>query len=234
MPALAPDRSGMLAPRCRVPADLPRICRQKSIFDRIVASCLLVVAVPVVAIACLLVRATSRGPAIYSQRRVGQYGKVFTIYKIRTMFHDCESFSGPRWSTPNDPRVTRLGKILRALHIDELPQLINVLKGEMSLIGPRPERPEIASKLRESIPGYDLRATIKPGVSGFAQIHLPPDTNLASVRKKLLLDLHYIENASLWFDVKIVLATALKVFGIHRPQGIAALPQAPNAEWIDG
>ena len=142
----------------------------------------------------LLVKVTSRGPALYSQCRVGRYGRIFTIFKVRTMFHDCERLTGPRWSTPGDPRVTFIGHILRKLHLDELPQLWNVLKGEMSLIGPRPERPEIAAKLSETMPGYDWRVAVLPGISGHAQIHLPPDTTIGSVRTKLVFDRHYIRH----------------------------------------
>lgn len=212
--------------RCRVPASLPRTCRLKAALDLALALVIAVPALPATLLACAVVRLTSRGPAIYSQKRVGQFGRVFTIYKIRTMFHECESFSGPRWASPDDPRVTYVGRWLRKLHIDELPQLWNVFRGEMSLVGPRPERPEIAAQLRESLPGYDRRVVVRPGVSGFAQIHLPPDTNLASVRRKLALDAHYVENASLWFDLRIMFATAGKVVALHRPLGIVALRRA--------
>src|SRR6185436_10775300 len=106
-----------------------------------------VVAVPVALAAMLVVRLTSRGPAIYTQNRVGYGGRMFTIYKIRTMIHNCESLTGPRWCVPGDPRVTPVGSVLRKLHIDELPQFLNVLRGDMSLVGPRPERPEFVRKL---------------------------------------------------------------------------------------
>jgi len=206
--------------------DVRWVCRLKTAIDYIFAVLLLIPAVPTVFIAWAAVRLSSRGPGFYSQERVGQFGHVFTIYKLRTMYHECESFTGPRWSTPGDPRVTRIGGILRALHFDELPQLWNVLRGEMSLIGPRPERPEIAAKLRQSIPNYDARMVLKPGVSGFAQIHLPPDTNTASVRRKLMLDLHYIQNISVWLDLKIMMCTGLKVIGMHKMAGTDAIPNA--------
>jgi len=209
---------------CRLPVDVRWVCRSKAMLDYLLAAVLLIPAVPMVFMAWCLVRITSRGPGFYSQERVGQFGHVFTIIKLRTMYHECESITGPRWSTPDDPRVTRIGKVLRSLHIDELPQLWNVLAGQMSLIGPRPERPEIAAKLRQSIPSYDVRMVLKPGVSGLAQIHLPPDTNLASVRRKLLLDIHYIQNVSVWMDVKIIACTALKVIGLHHMRGTNALP----------
>src|SRR5207237_10607340 len=164
----------------------------------------------------LLVRATSRGPALYTQTRVGQGGRVFTLYKIRTMYHDCERQSGPRWSTPGDPRITPVGRVLRRLHLDELPQLWNVLKGDMNLIGPRPERPEIVAKLRASVPGYDRRHAVKPGITGFAQIHLPPDSCLRSVKNKLVYDLFYIRNRSARLELLVLFATGLKLLGLKR------------------
>ena len=201
----------------RSPAALRRTCRIKDALDRALALLLLIASAPVMLAAVLLVKLSSRGPGVYSQKRVGQFGHVFTIYKVRTMFNDCESKSGPRWSTPGDPRVTKVGRVLRALHIDELPQLWNVLRGEMSLIGPRPERPEIAAKLTAAVDDYNERVAVKPGISGHAQVNLPPDTNLASVRRKLVLDRFYIRNLSVGFDLKIMLFTALKLFGM-RPQ----------------
>jgi lipopolysaccharide/colanic/teichoic acid biosynthesis glycosyltransferase len=185
----------------------------KDCLDRVLAVLVAIAAAPVLLGAMLLVKLSSRGPSLYSQRRVGQFGRVFTIYKIRTMRHDCESKTGPRWATPRDPRVTPVGRVLRKLHIDELPQLWNVLRGEMSLLGPRPERPEIATKLRHAIDDYDFRVAIKPGISGLAQVHLPPDTSLQSVRDKLVLDRQYIGQMSLWLDCKIFAATALKFVG---------------------
>jgi lipopolysaccharide/colanic/teichoic acid biosynthesis glycosyltransferase len=117
---------------------------------------------------------------------------------------------------PGDPRVTGVGKVLRRLHLDELPQLFNVLKGDMSLVGPRPERPEIVKKLRQLVPGYDRRHAVKPGITGFAQIHLPPDSCVRSVKNKVIYDLFYIRNRSAGFEAYIVLATVLKLFGLRR------------------
>lgn len=214
------------------PDQLRAVFWTKSIADYLIASLMLIVCLPIIAFCCLLVWLTSRGPAIYRQERVGQYGRVFTIYKIRTMYVDCERHTGPQWAKPGDPRVTLVGKVLRALHLDELPQIFNVLRGEMSLIGPRPERPQIAAKLNASIPGYDRRVMVKPGVSGFAQIHLPPDTNLTSVRNKLVLDFYYLRNLSTWFDCKIFLATALKMFHLYPKRGLGAIPDHSGAEEI--
>jgi lipopolysaccharide/colanic/teichoic acid biosynthesis glycosyltransferase len=132
------------------------------------------------------------------------------------MYHDCESLTGPRWSMPGDPRITPVGKVLRRLHLDELPQLLNVLKGDMSLVGPRPERPEIVKKLRHSVPGYDRRHAVKPGITGFAQIHLPPDSCVRSVKNKLIYDLFYIRNRGAWMELYILLATGMKLFGLRR------------------
>ncbi len=186
----------------------------KEIVDFSLAAILLVITSPILLGCMILVRVTSRGPSIYSQQRVGRFGKVFVIYKIRTMQHECESLTGPRWCIPKDPRVTKIGRILRKLHLDELPQLWNILKGEMSLIGPRPERPEIAKKLVKLIPGYNLRLLVKPGITGEAQIHVPPDTGLHTVRAKLVYDRLYIRNISLWNDLRILFMTILKTIGL--------------------
>ena len=136
---------------------------------------------------------TSPGPAFYTQTRVGQGGRPFTIYKLRTMIHNCESLTGPRWCMPGDPRVTPAGWLLRVTHLDELPQLLNVLRGEMSLVGPRPERPEFLPQLERALPAYRQRLVVRPGVTGLAQVKLPADTDLDSVRRKLAHDLYYIE-----------------------------------------
>jgi lipopolysaccharide/colanic/teichoic acid biosynthesis glycosyltransferase len=190
--------------------------RAKAAVDYALAAGMMALALPFMVACMLLVRLTSRGPAIYTQTRVGRDGRVFTLYKIRTMQHDCEKQTGPRWSPPNDPRITTLGRLLRKLHLDELPQLWNVLKGDMSLIGPRPERPEIVKRLRESVPGYDRRHAVKPGITGYAQVHLPPDTCLRSVKNKLVYDLFYIRNRSAVMELYILFATGLKLFGLKK------------------
>ena len=135
------------------------------------------------------------------------------------MIHNCESLTGPRWSMPGDPRVTCIGAFLRASHLDELPQLLNVLRGEMSLIGPRPERPEFVPELERELPGYWQRLTVRPGVTGLAQVQLPPDTDLNSVRRKLAHDLYYIRHLSPWLDLRLLLCTAVYALGL--PFGIA-------------
>lgn len=200
----------------RTLGSLRRTLALKASFDYTVSALLLLLTAPLMAVCALLVRLTSRGPAFYSQQRVGQFGRVFTIYKLRTMFHHCERLTGPTWSVPGDPRVTPVGRILRAIHVDELPQLVNVLRGQMSLIGPRPERPEIAGQLAKAIDDYNARSAVLPGITGHAQVHLPPDTSVANVRDKVLLDRHYLSRLSMWFDLGTLVRTGLKVIGLYR------------------
>jgi len=190
------------------------IMARKRIFDIVLSSLIMICASPLVMAAMLLVRLTSSGPVIYTQTRLGRGGRPFTIYKIRTMQHNCELMSGIKWATPRDPRVTFLGRILRRTHIDELPQLWNVLCGEMSLVGPRPERPVIAEQLRKAIVLYDERLRIRPGLTGLAQVQLAPDSNIAGVTRKLACDLHYIRNRGLWLDLRLLVSTALGVCAI--------------------
>lgn len=211
------------APRMRLspgdPPVLPPLTlgeRAKAAADFVLAAIMLVPALPLLFLCVVLVRLTSRGPAIYTQARVGRGGKVFTLYKIRTMYHDCEKLTGPTWCKPGDARITPIGRVLRKLHFDELPQLFNVLKGEMSLVGPRPERPEIVKRLREQVVGYDRRHAVKPGITGFAQIHLPPDSCVRSVRNKLVYDLFYVRLRSVRMELFILFATGLKMLGLKR------------------
>jgi lipopolysaccharide/colanic/teichoic acid biosynthesis glycosyltransferase len=188
--------------------------RVKPWLDVLFALFLFVLAAPFICVAALLVKLTSRGPAFYSQVRLGLGGRPFAIRKLRTMYHNCERLSGPCWSTANDCRITPVGRFLRRSHIDELPQLWNVLCGEMSLVGPRPERPELIPTLARSIPGYRHRLEVRPGVTGLAQIQLPPDTDLDSVRRKLTLDLYYVRNLSLRLDLGILLWMPCYLLGI--------------------
>jgi lipopolysaccharide/colanic/teichoic acid biosynthesis glycosyltransferase len=186
----------------------------KRIIDCVLATIFLLITSPLLFLLMILIRCTSRGPAIYPQVRLGRRDRRFTLYKLRTMQHDCEKLTGPCWALPNDPRVTLVGRFLRRTHMDELPQLWNVLRGEMSLVGPRPERPEIIVKLEDSIPQYSERRQVLPGLTGLAQLQLPPDTDLSCVRRKLVYDLHYIDSASLWLDIRILAGTVLKVMGL--------------------
>lgn len=187
----------------------------KRVFERLLAALLLAICSPLLAALALTIRCTSRGPAIYAQTRLGLRNRSFTLYKLRTMQHDCERLTGPCWAIPNDPRVTRVGRFLRATHLDELPQLWNVVRGEMSLIGPRPERPEIIKKLEVAIPRYAERRRVLPGLTGLAQLQLPPDTDFTCVRRKLVYDLHYIEKASFGLNCRILLGTVCKVVGLR-------------------
>lgn len=186
----------------------------KTVLDGLAATIILVVAMPFVLISALLVRLTSHGPAFYTQMRLGRSGKPYVIYKLRSMYHDCERYSGIRWSSKGDNRVTPFGRFLRKSHIDELPQLWNVLRGEMSLIGPRPERPELVVSLEKALPRYRDRLLVKPGLTGLAQIQLPPDTDLESVRQKLVLDRVYVHYRSFWLDLRIYLATIVYLAGV--------------------
>jgi lipopolysaccharide/colanic/teichoic acid biosynthesis glycosyltransferase len=192
--------------------------RWKAILDRVAAALLLLPGLPIMAVLAILVRLTSRGPAVYRQRRVGLKGRVFSLYKFRSMRQDAEAHSGAVWAQAHDPRVTPLGRILRRLHLDELPQLFNVLKGEMSLVGPRPERPEFVQVLSAAIPGYLNRIEVAPGITGLAQLNLPPDSDLDSVRRKLALDLEYIQRAGLLLDIRLFLATCARV--VKLPEGL--------------
>lgn len=185
----------------------------KAGIDFVAALFLLVILSPLLFVLMVLVRITSRGPAVYTQRRLGRDGRVFTILKLRSMYSDSER-DGIRWSRPGDTRVTPLGKFLRASHFDELPQLLNVLKGEMSLVGPRPERPEIVAQLEQALPDYRLRLQVRPGLTGLAQVLQPPDTDLDSVRRKLDYDLTYLDGLTFRLDFKILLATVLVLMAI--------------------
>lgn len=187
--------------------------RFKRACDLALGSGLLIVTLPVILALWALVRATSAGPGFYSQVRVGAGGRNFRILKIRTMTNNCETGSGVKWATKGDARVTTVGRVLRKMHLDELPQLWNVLRGDMSLVGPRPERPEFVVPLSAEIEGYSERHRARPGVTGLAQIQLPADTDVESVRRKLAYDRYYVENASFWLDLRIMLGTGVYLLG---------------------
>ncbi len=202
--------------RPRVPASVPVgwYSAVKAVADFLMALALLILAAPVILVCSLLVRLTSPGPALYSQIRLGWRGRPFRIFKLRTMRNDCEKVGGAQWSRPGDPRVTPIGLLLRRTHLDELPQLWNVLKGDMSLVGPRPERPEFVPTLEKALPGYRDRLLLKPGVTGLAQVQLPPDTDVNSVRRKVAYDLHYVARVGAWLDLRLILCTALHMLGV--------------------
>ncbi|MDJ0625868.1 MAG: exopolysaccharide biosynthesis polyprenyl glycosylphosphotransferase [Candidatus Caenarcaniphilales bacterium] len=184
--------------------------RAKRIFDIFVVLLLAPVALPLVLISGALMKLTSSGKIIYKQERVGENGQIFTVFKLRSMIEESEK-DGVQWTLKNDPRITRIGKFLRTLRIDELPQLWNIFIGEMSLIGPRPERPEFTKELKRDIPYYDLRHSVKPGLSGWAQINEPLASPSESL-EKLEYDLFYVRNISLWIELSIVLQTIKVIF----------------------
>jgi exopolysaccharide biosynthesis polyprenyl glycosylphosphotransferase len=166
---------------------------------------------PLMLMTALLVRFTSKGPIIYSQTRVGKDGELFEIYKFRTMKVDAEKVTGAVWAQKNDPRLTPVGLFLRKAHLDELPQLFNVLKGEMSIIGPRPERPKFVDEFKKTIPGYQKRLQVKPGITGLAQVWHNYDETLRDVKMKLKYDILYIKKMCLYTDFQIILRTFVVV-----------------------
>lgn len=183
----------------------------KRIFDFTVALVILLVGLPVWILIGILIRLTSPGPAIFRQSRVGLRGREFVMMKFRTMYQDAEKRTGPIWATDNDPRITPVGYWLRKLRLDEIPQLINVLRGEMSLVGPRPERPFFVEQFKKEIPLYTRRLRVKPGITGWAQVKWKYDASLEDVKEKTRYDLFYLENMSLRMDFKILLNTLLTV-----------------------
>jgi lipopolysaccharide/colanic/teichoic acid biosynthesis glycosyltransferase len=186
----------------------------KRLVEAVLAAALLVLTAPLIAATCLLTRLTSPGPAIFRQVRLGRDGKTFTIWKLRTMRVDSEAMSGAVWASSDDVRVTRIGQFLRETHIDELPQLWNVIRGDMSLIGPRPERPEIAARLEKEVPFYHDRLRVRPGITGLAQVERPADRDLRDVHWKLAYDLYYQQHLSPWLDLRIALCTVFYLTGL--------------------
>jgi lipopolysaccharide/colanic/teichoic acid biosynthesis glycosyltransferase len=182
--------------------------RCKGVVDFTVALLLAIPAVPLVAVIALVVKLASRGPVFYTQARVGKNGRLFTIVKVR------------------------VGWFLRVTHLDELPQLLNVLRGQMSLIGPRPERPEFVPELEQALPAYRQRLLVQPGVTGLAQVQQSSDTDLDSVRRKLAYDLFYIEHLSAWLDLRLLFATAFYAAGISF-KAVARLARLPRAEHVE-
>lgn len=177
----------------------------KRLMDLIIAAVALVVASPVMVIAAVLVKLTSKGPVIFKQERIGLHNKPFKMYKFRTMKVQKSAEEQKGWTTKDDPRVTRVGKVLRRTSIDELPQLFNILKGDMSVVGPRPERPQFVEKFKEEIPRYMVKHQVRPGLTGWAQVNgYRGDT---SIKKRIEYDIFYIENWTISFDVKIILMT---------------------------
>ena len=184
----------------------------KRIVDLCGALLAFVVFLPLMMVAAISIKATTKGPVIFKQKRVGLGGKEFCMYKFRTMIVQEEEEEKKAWTKEGDPRITPIGSMLRKTNLDELPQLINVIKGEMSLIGPRPERPQFVEKFKDEIPGYMGKHQVRPGMTGWAQVNgYRGDTSL---EKRIEYDLYYIENWTLGFDIKIIVMTFLKGFKV--------------------
>lgn len=179
----------------------------KRAFDLIASIILAIVTLPITLATALIICLEDRGPVFYRQERVGQDGKTYMVLKFRSMRSDAERPGQPQWATRNDPRTTRIGAIIRKLRIDELPQILNVIKGDMSFVGPRPERPYFVEQLREQIPFYDVRHSIKPGITGMAQVRYPYGASVADAVQKLQYDLYYVKNNSLFLDILILIDT---------------------------
>jgi len=179
----------------------------KRLMDIIVSFFILTVTAPLWIFIAAAIKLNSPGALVYSQERVGKDGKIFKMHKFRTMYIDAEARTGPVWATANDPRITSVGKFLRKTRLDEIPQFIDVLRGDMSLVGPRPERPHFVEMLAKEIPLYKRRLGVKPGITGWSQIKQGYDTSVEDVKSKVRYDLFYIENMSFRMDIKILLMT---------------------------
>lgn len=183
----------------------------KRFMDIVISIIFLIISSPIILITSFAIRLESKGPIFYKQERSGLDGKGFKIIKFRSMRTDAEKASGPVWSTKDDPRITKVGKFIRKVRIDEIPQMVNILKGEMSLVGPRPERPFFVEQLSKEIPFYKRRLKVRPGLTGWAQVKHKYDENVEDVKEKLRYDLFYIENMSLSNDFKILFRTVFVV-----------------------
>jgi sugar transferase (PEP-CTERM system associated) len=172
---------------------------------------LFILALPVLVVTAILIKLDSRGPLFYTQERIGVHGRPFPMLKFRTMRNDAEKAGQAQWAQKNDPRVTRVGRFLRRYRIDELPQIINVIRGEMGVVGPRPERGQFVDKLKHEIPYYELRALVPPGITGWAQIRYPYAATVEEAREKLQYDLYYVKHLSVLLDLKILFHTAKTV-----------------------
>ncbi len=179
----------------------------KRVFDIVCATLLFIVAAPIMALAAVLIRLESAGPILYRQERVGLNGRTFQVTKFRSMRTDAEKDGKPRWAAANDARITRVGQVIRRLRIDELPQIFNVLNGDMSLVGPRPERPFFVEQLTQKIPFYAVRHSVKPGVTGWAQVRYAYGATVEDSQEKLQFDLYYVKNHTLFLDFVVLLET---------------------------
>ena len=190
----------------------------RRLFSILLASCLTVLTLPFVPFIYLLIKLTSSGPVLYRQKRVGLGDRIFDCYKFRTMRQDAEADTGPTWASDKDPRITRVGHFLRRTRLDEIPQLWNVLRGDMAFVGPRPERPEFVTELSRQIPYYKLRHCARPGLTGWAQVNYGYGSSVEEAKEKLCYDLYYIRNVSVMLDFLIVFYTIRTVVlgrGVH-------------------
>ncbi len=186
----------------------------KRTIDLVSAIVLLIVTAPLSLLVAALIKLEDGGPVMFRQARVGRDGVPFTLHKFRSMQVDAEAETGPMWAQADDPRVTRVGYWIRALRIDEIPQVWNVLRGEMSFVGPRPERPEFVATLQAAIPLYDRRHAVRPGITGWAQVNAPYAATIEDSRRKLEYDLEYLKRFSVWLDLVIMVRTiTIIVFG---------------------
>jgi exopolysaccharide biosynthesis polyprenyl glycosylphosphotransferase len=185
----------------------------KRVFDILLSMIGLLISLPISIITALLIKLESEGPVFYKQERIGENGHVFYLYKFRSMKRDAEKHSGPVWAEEDDPRITRIGKVIRKFRIDEIPQMLNVLKGDMSFVGPRPERPYFVGMLSEKIPFYEQRHSVKPGITGWAAVNYRYGSSVEDAAEKLQYDLYYIKNLCLFLDLLIIFKTFSIVFG---------------------
>jgi exopolysaccharide biosynthesis polyprenyl glycosylphosphotransferase len=179
----------------------------KPIFDFLLSCLFIIVSLPLWIVIAISIKLDTKGPILYKQKRVGNRKPSFTAFKFRSMTQDAEKQTGPVWADKNDPRITKVGRFLRRFRLDELPQLLNVIKGDMSLVGPRPERPFFVEKLMKEFPFYVRRLKVRPGITGWAQVKHSYDEKIEDVREKLRYDFYYIENVDIWLDFKILLST---------------------------
>jgi sugar transferase (PEP-CTERM system associated) len=189
----------------------PALITVKRVIDLLAGAMGFVLALPLMLIVAALIKLTSRGPLFYHQARVGQHGRIFTVHTFRSMVPDAEAGTGAVWSQPNDTRITPIGGLLRRTRVDELPQLWNVLRGDMSLVGPRPERPEFVRSLTDQIPFYGQRHVVRPGITGWAQVRYTYGASVEDAMEKLQYDLYYIKNMSLALDLFVLFSTVKTV-----------------------
>jgi exopolysaccharide biosynthesis polyprenyl glycosylphosphotransferase len=183
----------------------------KRVFDLVMSSILLLCAAPLLAFLAVLIKLDSQGPVFYWQERVGRGGRIYRLHKLRTMRKDAERLSGPVWAASRDPRITRVGALLRKARLDEIPQVFAVFRGDMSFVGPRPERPFFVQQLKTQIAFYGLREAVKPGITGWAQIRYPYGASVEDGRNKLEFDLYYVKNGTLFLDLAIIFHTVRHV-----------------------